>query len=138
MRTRVFHPMASLRPCKPTDRRMTIWIYDFARTTLTPLTSKGSSQAPTWTADGKHIAYRGTRAGFRNIYWKSSDGSGEEERLTTGEGVHTPVHWSADGKWLAFVENNPVNGGDAWVQSTDGDRKGKLFQQNAFAPHFSP
>jgi len=115
-----------------------LWIYDFARTTLTPLTAKGSSQAAAWTADGKRVAYRGTRSGFRNIYWKASDGSGEEERLTTGEGVQTPIDWSPDGEWLAFVENNPVNGGDTWVLPIEGDRKARLFQENAFAPHFSP
>jgi serine/threonine-protein kinase len=117
---------------------MTVWVYDFARTTLTPLTSKGSSQAPAWTADGKKIAYRGTRSGFRNVYWRASDGSGEEEPLTAGESIQTPIHWSPDGKWLAFVENSPLNSGDVWVQSADGDRKASLFEQNAFAPHFSP
>ena len=41
-----------------------IWLYDFARATLSPLTTgNGSSQAPRWTADGKRIVYRGTRSG---------------------------------------------------------------------------
>ena len=32
-----------------------VWLYDFVRATLTPLTTgKGSSQAPRWTADGTH------------------------------------------------------------------------------------
>ncbi len=116
----------------------TIWIYDFARTTLTPLTSNGSSQAALWTPDGKHIAYRGTRSGFRNVYWKASNGSGEEERLTTGEAVQTPISWSPDGKWLAYMETNPSTGGDTWVMPIAGDRKAKLFLASAGAPHFSP
>ena len=62
---------------------VSIWSYDFSRATLTPLTSGLSSQFPVWTPDGKRIVYRGTRSGFRNLYWKTIDGSSEEERLTT-------------------------------------------------------
>ncbi|MDO8631101.1 MAG: hypothetical protein Q7R41_11475, partial [Phycisphaerales bacterium] len=116
---------------------ITIWIYDFARTTLTPLTSGGSSQAPLWTPDGKRIAYRGTRLGFRNVYWKAADGSGDEERLTVSDNTHTPVSWTPDGKWLAFTELNPSTSGDAWVLPMDGDRKSRLFLKNARQPHFS-
>jgi serine/threonine-protein kinase len=115
-----------------------IWIYDFARTTLTPITLKGSSQAASWTQDGKYVVYRGTRSGFRNIYWKAFDGSGEEERLTTGEAVETPVSWMPDGRRLVFVANNPLAGSDAWVMPVDGDRKPTLFQRNAWAAHASP
>src|SRR5204863_6963054 len=39
-----------------------LWIYDSARATLTAFANtNGSSQAPVWTPDGKHIAYRATR-----------------------------------------------------------------------------
>lgn len=115
-----------------------LWIYDFARTTLTPLTGQGnSSQAPVWTPDGKRIAYRGTRSGFRNVYWKASDGSGEEERLTTSESVHTPVSWSPDGKLLVFTDNDPATGSNSWILPVEGDRKPQLFQKNSAAPHFS-
>ena len=68
-----------------------LWIYDFSRATLTPLTTgTGSSQAPRWTPDGKHIIYRGTRTGFRNLWWKSVDDTAIEERLTDGEACRHP------------------------------------------------
>ena len=42
-----------------------VWLYDFVRATLTPLTTgKGSSQAPRWTPDGTRIVYRATRTGY--------------------------------------------------------------------------
>lgn len=67
-------------------RTIEVWLYDFARETLTPLTTgSGSSQAPRWSPDGKHVAYRGTRAGFRNLWWKTVDDAAAEERLSTGE-----------------------------------------------------
>jgi Tol biopolymer transport system component len=105
---------------------------------LTPFTSAGSSQAPVWTPDGKRIAYRATRSGFRNLYWKASDGSGEEQRLTTSESVHTPNSWSPDGKWLLFTESHPVNGFDTWMLPFESDGKPRLFQKNSAAAHFSP
>ena len=61
-----------------------LWMHDLARNTLTPIgSSTGSSQAPLFTADGSRVIYRGTRKGFRNVYWRPVDGSGDEERLTT-------------------------------------------------------
>ncbi len=82
-----------------------IWIYDFSRATLTRLTSgTSSSQLPAWTADGRRVVYRGTRLGFRNLFWKPADAATEEERLTTEDDANqTPGSWSQDGKWLAFT-----------------------------------
>ena len=83
-----------------------LWMLDFARATLTPFaTSGGSSQAAVWTPDGQRVIYRGTRAGFRNLFWRSADGTGEEQRLTEKpDVVQTPTSVSPDGRWLAFNE----------------------------------
>jgi eukaryotic-like serine/threonine-protein kinase len=90
----------------------TLWTLDLERGTTTPfLVSGGSSQAPVWTADGKHILYRATRNGFRNLYWKSADGTGAEAALThKGDVVHTPSSVSPDGKWVLFTETG-LDGG---------------------------
>nr|MBA2259953.1 PD40 domain-containing protein [Acidobacteriota bacterium] len=104
---------------------MGLWIFDFSRHTLTPLaTSGGSSQGAVWTVDGQRIIYRGTRHGTRNIYWKSADGSGEEERLTTKPNViHTPSSVSPDGQWLVFVEGGgQALGSSTWALRLQGDR----------------
>ena len=108
---------------------------------MTPLTSAGSSQAAVWSPDGKRIAYRGTRAGFRNIYWKPADGTGNEERVTTSENIQTPGSWSPDGRLLAFYETSPETGGDIWVLHLDGERKAEQFLKTPFNeiyPRFSP
>jgi serine/threonine-protein kinase len=117
---------------------MSIWIYDFARTTLTPFTPAGSSQAPVWTPDGKRIVYRGTRAGFRNLFWKAVDGSAEEERLTTNEAIHTPSSISPDGKLVAFQSIDVVAGTANYLLQLNGDRKPQLLQASASNPQFSP
>ncbi len=99
-----------------------LWLYDFARRTLTPFaTSGGSSQAPVWTPDGKRVIYRGTRAGFRNLFWKAADGTGEEGRLTTKAGVvQTPTSVSPDGEWLVFDENASESG-EIWLLRLEGE-----------------
>src|SRR5262249_15054212 len=56
-----------------------IWVYDLPRPTLPRLTTPDSgSQVPIWAPDGRHIAFRGTRAGFRNVYWITTEGESTE------------------------------------------------------------
>lgn len=100
-----------------------IWIYDFSRATLSPFTTPGSSQAPKWTQNGKRIVYRATRNGYRNVYWKAADGTGEEERLTKGDTLQTPMSSSPDGTLVVFVDINPETADDMWTVSLDGDHK---------------
>ena len=108
-----------------------LWLYDFGRSTLTSIgNSAGSSQSPLWTADGERIIYRGTRQGFRNLWWRPADGSGAEERLTTKlDATHSPTSISPDGRWLLFNENSAqaVSGVAIWLMALDGDRTPRLL-----------
>ena len=105
---------------------VSLWTYDFSRNTLTPVANfQGSSQAPLYSHDGARLIYRGTRQGYRNLYWRLVDGSGEEERLTTKPDVNqTPTSVSADGHWLLYSENSAqeVGGTGVWLIRLDGDR----------------
>ena len=93
----------------------TLWIYDFARSALTTLPSTGSAQAPLWTPDGHRLIYRLTKNGLRNLFWRSADGSGEEERLTTGETLQTTASISHDGAFLLFADIASETGRDVWM-----------------------
>jgi serine/threonine-protein kinase len=111
-----------------------VWIYDIARTTLTALTSNGSSQAPMWTPNSKNVIYRATRMGFRNIFQRTADGSGDETQLTMGEGVQTPGTFSPDGKQLIFSD------GSIAALSLDGDHTAKQLwkaSSREWNPHLS-
>jgi Tol biopolymer transport system component len=118
-----------------------VWVYDFDRATLTRLTTEGSSQYPVWSPDGRNIAYRSTRSGSRNLFWKSADGATAQERLTLSERVQTPWSFSHDRAVLAYDEQSAETGKDIWMLPLDGDRKPRPFLRERFQesqPRFSP
>ncbi len=103
---------------------MGLWMYDFARHTLTPIaTGNRSSQAGLWMPDGKAIVYRGTRNGDRNLYWRAADGTGDEQRLTTGDGSETPTAVTPDGRVLVFnIQGRKAGGRQILSIRLDGPR----------------
>jgi eukaryotic-like serine/threonine-protein kinase len=120
-----------------------IWIQSPERGTFTRLTLTGSEEFDAvWTADGKRVAYSSERLGRAPaIYWKPSDGSGEEEELTHGDYPRFVQDASRDGKLLAFTELNPETGWDIWVLPLEGSRQPVPFLRTPFAeaePTFSP
>jgi Tol biopolymer transport system component/tRNA A-37 threonylcarbamoyl transferase component Bud32 len=95
-----------------------IGIFDFERGSLTPLTNNTTgSQAPVWSPDGRRIAFRGTRNGYRNVWIKSVDGTTDEQQLTRGDRLQTPMSWSPDGKYLLYYETDPVRANDILILS---------------------
>ena len=118
----------------------TIWVYDLTRSTLTPLPSAGSSQSPTWTSDGHRLVYRGTRNGYRNLFWRSADGSNDEERLTIADVLQTPSSISRDNA-LLFDQTSPDTGRDIWKVRLDGGRVAEPLFKTGFnegRPKLSP
>jgi serine/threonine-protein kinase len=116
-----------------------IWLYDFARDTLSRFTFEGSNNLPVWTPDGKRIAFMSNRGGPYNIFWQMADGSGGLERLTTDEHNNVPRSFSPDGQLLAFHVDSST-GSDIWVLRLR-DRKVQPFLQtpaSESAPQFSP
>ena len=99
-----------------TEQDTQIWLYDLSQETLTRLTFGGNvNNNPSWTPDGKRIAFESSKEGPLNIFWQLADGSGGLERLTTSEYPQVPHSWSPDGQLLAFIEINPTTGYDIWM-----------------------
>jgi Tol biopolymer transport system component len=72
--------------------------------------------------------YRATRNGVRNLYSKSADGTGDEERLTTKPGMlHTPSSASIDGQWLLFTEVGPQSDRQVWRVRLTGSHEAELM-----------
>jgi Tol biopolymer transport system component len=59
------------------DGTSDIWVYEWARDTLTRLTSDPAQDStPVWTPDGQRIAFASARAdkSTLNLYWQRADG----------------------------------------------------------------
>jgi eukaryotic-like serine/threonine-protein kinase len=118
-----------------------VWVYELDRGTLTRLSFGGDDSEPTWSRDGRRIAWTSSRGGRQNVFWRAADGSGAEERLTTSDHPQRPQSFSADGKFLAFVDVDPSTGDDLWLLPLDGDRKPVVFLKTPFnegQAQFSP
>ena len=60
---------------------------------------------PSWSPDGKQIAYFSDRAGEYQLTLRAEDGSGEEQVLTKfGPGFRYRPFWSPDSKKLVFID----------------------------------
>jgi serine/threonine-protein kinase len=90
------------------DREQDIWIWDFARQTLTRLTSDPSGDlAPVWTPDGKTVVFASTRTGVYNLYAQPADGTGPAIRLTDGGNTQAPDSVTPDGASVLGREVRP-------------------------------
>ena len=119
-----------------------VWIYEFARGTLTRFTfDAGEDESPIWTPDGQTVAFATSRGGERKILWRAADGSAPEELLHESS-YHSHVSsWSPDGKVLAFEEQSPETGYDIWTLSVEGEQQPVRFLNTSFEEHwprFSP
>ena len=128
-----------------------IWIYEWARDTLTRLTSDpGDDTNPVWTPDGHRIVFASDRAerSTSNLYWQPADGTGGPQRLTESKNPQLPASWHPGGKFLAFEELNPQTSFDLMILPLEGDEtsgwkpgKPRAFFDSHFDEHqpmFSP
>jgi len=74
---------------------------------------------PTWSPDGRQIAFVSDRTGAPQIYVMNADGSGVR-RVTFDGAYNTSPAWSPDGEWIAFETR--INGQfDIWkIRPTGG------------------
>ncbi len=97
-----------------------IWTYDIARATMQRLTFGGGNHGdPTWSPDGKRVAYWAEKDGRIEIASRPWDGSGKEEVVVSepGHNLYT-AQFSPDGRSLLYYRES---GGkvDVWAASTD-------------------
>ena len=101
-----------------------IWVYEWARDTLTRLTfDPAFDSKPVWTPDGRRIGFASARAdkSTLNLYWQRADGTGDAQRLTESNNQQRPASWHPSGKFLAFEEPNPATSWDLMILPMEGD-----------------
>ena len=84
-----------------------VWLLDLERGTRTRFTFDVAQDGnAVWTPDGRSLVFSSDRgSGSFNLFRKSSDGTGEVERLTTSENFQAAVAFSPDGTSVVFSEN---------------------------------
>ena len=113
------HDYASLR-LSPDDTRVAldardqqsdIWVFDFARKTLTRLTTDPRIDGfPIWTPDGKRMIFESSRTGTFNVYMQAADGPGAVEQLTKSTNQLWPLSLTPDGTRLVIHSGSPFEG----------------------------
>jgi serine/threonine-protein kinase len=101
-----------------------IWVYEWARDTLTQLTfDSGDDTRPVWTPDGRRIVFSSDRAkpDTENLYWASADGTGEVTRLTESPEDQFAFSWHPGGRFLVFIANRAATSWDLMILPLEGD-----------------
>lgn len=109
---------------------------------------QGVQQDPSWSPDGKQIAFTGDAGAVRKIFLKPID-AGQETQLTNGPYDDLQPAWSPDGRTLLFVRAQKpsvrlepgdlfgeYSGGDIWAADLGTGKTVKLIE-NGFNPAYS-
>jgi len=77
---------------------------------------------PSWSADGRHIAFASDRSGAMEIYLMNADGSGVAQLTHDGSFADHP-HMSADGRYVVFESKK---GGNWEIRRIGSDGSGEV------------
>ena len=103
-----------------------IWVFDLKRGESARVTfGAGSDNAPVWSPDGRHLAFRSLRDDRAGIYRKAWKASGEEEVLVPTPDVDVFAYdWSRDGRFVLVSQSDPAGrmDRDLWALAVAGDQ----------------
>jgi serine/threonine protein kinase len=111
-----------------------VWIAELSNGLLSRLTAgPGICDSPSWSPDGRWIAFASSRQGQWNLYMRPSSGTGDEQLLWKSETDNSPTDWSLDSRFIAFDARGrrPDHKTEIWLLSV-ADRKAVPFLRGAF------
>jgi TolB protein len=93
---------------------------------------------PSWSPDGKRIAFNSNLSGDHVMYIVDVGGSHVVDLCSVGEGWQ--VDWSPDGVSILFTSHrdHPDNYTDIYVMRPDGSGVKRLTRNRAYTPAWSP
>jgi Tol biopolymer transport system component/DNA-binding winged helix-turn-helix (wHTH) protein len=108
-----------------------------AQRTLTRLTfDAGLQTGPTWSPDGRFIAYSSNRGGKFDI-WVQQLSGGDPVQITKGPGHNWQPDWSPDGKYIAY-RSEDGDGGLFVVPALGGEGLARKIAAFGYYPRWSP
>ncbi len=120
-----------------------IWVKQLDTGPFVRVTFSGRDRRPTWSPDGRQIAFVRDSGSGGDVYARAVDGSGTERRLAhlPGRAIQE-VTWSRDGRWiLVRTETGSAGNGDILAVSTIGDSAAVPVATSSFSevqPAMSP
>jgi Tol biopolymer transport system component len=94
----------------------------------------GVQMEPTWSADGRQVAYAADRSGNSDIWVQSIDGVVATRETLTDASDWQPA-WSPDGRWLAFRSER--DGGGIYIVPAAGGPERRITHFG-YHPQWSP
>ncbi len=121
-----------------------LWVYDWRRDTMAPLTFGGNNTIPLWSPDGRYIVFQKNQGA---IYWTRSDGASQPQPLTESKVTQFPHSFTSDGKRLALFQRGSTGTNDLFTLPIESNAGGlRAGKAEAFVqtpaderyPAFSP
>jgi Tol biopolymer transport system component len=112
-----------------------MWLVDLSQGTTMRFSSDPGIEwyFPTWSPDGKRVAFASNRSGPYDIYSRPVTGSGQEEVLCQSSLLKKwPTSWAPDGRSMVFTGNSPETGDDLWILPLEGDRQPVPYLRSRF------
>ena len=101
---------------------LNIWVKQLDRGPFTRLTFGGADRRPTWSPDGRFVAFVRDTAGNSIVLAHPADGSGPDRPLVRLDRRVQEIEWSRDGRWLVLrTDNGQAGAGDIVGVRTSGD-----------------
>jgi Tol biopolymer transport system component len=108
-------------------------------------TDPAKDETPTWSPDGRYIAFRRKHDHKGEIYVVPALGGPERKLLTLKNAFfdELPLDWSPDGKYLAYVDSGPSQSDVIFLLAVDNPQDKRPLStsfvgQADFSPRFSP
>jgi serine/threonine-protein kinase len=101
---------------------LSIYLKQLDRGAFTRLSFGGQDRRPTWSPDGRTVAFIRDSLNGGGVYAIAADGSGNDRVLAQIDRPIQEVVWSADGEWLVVrTDNGTAGAGDLVGIRTNGD-----------------
>jgi eukaryotic-like serine/threonine-protein kinase len=118
---------------------LSIWVYDLLRGIPTRLTfSTSNNGQPSWSPNGKSLAFVSNQSGQSHLYEQPADGTGTASPLFADDAQESHPSFSSDGRYVIFERQAASHHQEIWSLPLFGDRKAFPVVQNQQSDIFQP